>query len=546
MNREPAVSVILPTCDRPSLLRVALKSLAWQTFRDFEVVVVNDGETDILPAVTEFAPYLNVRAVAHSTPRQGVSSARNTGIRLARGNWLVYLDDDDFFYKEHLETLHDAVFSTPFKVVYSDAILAIQEKIDGEYRTVARDLPISLDFDSATLAWRNLTPTHTVIHEKRCLDRCLPFAPYLHGHEDWDLWQRMGRHYCFKHVPRPTAEYLRRKDAQSLSAAKGTMAESWLFMRRQGLLHSALPPVFVLEQAVDKAVCAGPAVGPCRVSVILPLGQAEAFAANTHAMRAFDTLCNTLGNAQLILAGAGERTAEICRRAAGRLARPPRYAQTSIDTGRVLSANRAAALAEGDWLVFLEPGVEPCPGWLDALLAVAEQYPAAGALGASVEAPRLGRFAGGRLNSKGDLIFNRLSQQTTGARLLETECLPGHCLMLRQEHFLALGGFNPAFAPGHYADADLCLRLRQRGLQCLAVPEARLLWNQSGSPLRQNPAGLVSRRTFHDAWATDPFVLASLVTGSEWSMRPEDQAALWPSDGRMPPTFDISLPPKLR
>ena len=546
MKRDPAISVILPTCDRPDLLRVALKSLAWQTFTDFEVIVVNDGETDIAPPVAEFAPALDIRAVSHSAPRKGISTARNTGIRLSRGKWLIYLDDDDFFYKEHLEILHGAVSSTPFKVAYSDAILAIQERIDGQYRTVARDLPISLDFDQATLAWRNLTPTHTLIHEKSCLERCLPFAPYLHGHEDWDLWQRMGRHYCFKHVAYPTAEYLRRKDAQSLSAVREVMAESWLFVRRQGLLHNALPPVFVLEEAAAKAACAGPSSGPCRVSVILPLGQASAFAANAYAMRALDALCGSLGDAQLILAGAGDATAELCRRAAGRLVRPPRYAQTAIDTGRVFAANQAASLAEGDWLVFLEPGVEPCSGWLDALLAAAEERPNAGILGGRVEAPRIGRFAGGKFNNKGELIYNRLSQGTADQKSLEADCLPGHCLMLRREHFLALGGFNPAFAPGHYADADLCLRLKRQGLDCLAAPGARLLWNQNGSPLRQCPAGLVSRRAFQDIWAAEPFALSTIASGSEWSMRPEDQAGLWPSDGRMPPTFDISLPSKLR
>ena len=546
MKREPAVSVILPTCDRPDMLRVALKSLAWQSFRDFEVVVVNDGRIDIATTVAEFAPVLDIRAVSHATPRRGISAARNTGIRLARGNWLVYLDDDDFFYKEHLEILHEAIASGPFKVVYTDAILALQEKINGVYQTVARDLPISLDFDPAVLAWRNITPTHTLIHEKSCLRRSLPFAPYLRGHEDWDLWQRLGRHYRFNHLALPTAEYLRRQEAQSLSAVKDDMAEGWLFVRRQGLLHSAMPPAYSLAEAVDKAVFAGPPSGPCRVSVILPLGQASAFLAEKSATRALDALCSRLGEAQLILAGAGEGMGEICQRAAIRQGRPPRCASFSTDVGRVFSANRAAALAEGEWLVFLEPGVEPCPGWLDSLLAAADQCPRAGALGGLVESPRIGLIAGGRFNAKGDLIFNRLPRDTASDAPLATDCLPGLCLMLRREHFLALEGFSPAFAPGHHADADVCLRLRQRGLDSVVAPKARLLWNRDYSPLRQSPAGLVSRRAFRDSWSDAPFPLASLVSGSEWSMRPEALAGLWPSEGQMPPTFDIALPPRLR
>ena len=546
MKREPAVSVILPTCDRPDMLRVALKSLAWQTFQDFEVVVVNDGRIDIAPAVADFAQTLDSRDVAHDTPRRGISAARNTGIRLARGNWLVYLDDDDFFYKEHLEILYEAVASGPFKVAYTDAFLALQENINGSYQTVARELPVSLDFDPAVLAWRNLTPTHTLIHEKNCLRRSLPFAPYLRGHEDWDLWQRLGRHYRFTHLALPTAEYLRRQEAQSLSAVKDDMAEGWLFVRQQGLLHNAMPPAYSLEEAADKAVFAGPPSGPCRVSVILPLGQTSAFLAEASATRALDALCSHLGEAQLILAGAGEGMAEICRRAAIRHGRPPRCVNFSTDVGRVFSANRAASLAEGEWLVFLEPGVEPCPGWLDGLLAAADECPRAGALGGLVESPRIGLIAGGRFNAKGDLIFNRLSQATAHDSPMEADCLPGLCLMLRREHFGALEGFNPAFAPGHYADADVCLRLKQQGLDSVVAPKARLLWNREYSPLRQSPAGLVSRRTFRDSWSDAPFPLASLISGSEWSMRPEALAGLWPSEGQMPPTFDIALPSQLR
>ncbi len=546
MRQEPAITVVIPTFNRPELLRVALDSLVRQTFKDFEAIVVNDGKTDIAPVVAEFSGRLNLTAVKHEVSRMGLSAARNTGIRLSRGKYLVYLDDDDFFYNEHLEYLHTAVTSSQYKIVYTDGIQAVQELIDGVYDTVSRNIPISEDFDPAVLACQNITPVLTLIHEKSCLQRSLTFATSLRAHEDWDLWQRMGRHYRFRHMPYPTAEYIRRLGTQSMSDIKHTMAETWLFVRRQGLLHSALTPVYDLEDQAAKTASIGPASGPCRASVILPLGQASAFLANSSAMRAFDTLCVGLGDAQLILAGAGEDMPELYKRAAERLQRRPRCLYNYHEVGRVLSANQAAALAEGEWLVFLEPGVEPLPGWLDNLLSLAGERPSAGALGGIVEAPRIGRFAGGRFNDKGELIFNRLPQQDPAESPLSVDCLSSLCLMVRREHFSALGGFNPAFAPGHYADADLCLRLKQQGLDCVAAPQVRLLWNRDALPLRQSPAGLVSRRTFWDSWRADPFAFSSLTRGSEWAMRPEDSARLWPSDGIMPETFDVELPAHLR
>lgn len=544
MQQAPAVSVIIPTCDRPDLLRVALASLAWQSFKDFEAIVVNDGETDISTVFAEFSGRLNLVAVEHGVRRMGISAARNTGIRLSRGEYLAYLDDDDFFYKEHLEYLHRAVKSSQYKVVYTDGILAEQELIGGVYDTVARHIPTSEDFNPAVLAFKNITPILTLIHEKSCLRRSLPFAPYLRGHEDWDLWQRMGRHYRFRHMPYLTAEYTVRRGAPSLSKAKDSMAESWLFVRRQGLLHSALPPVYTLEERAAKAVSLGRASGPCRASVILPLGQTEVLDGRAPALHALERLCDSISGAadvQLILAGAGSGMPELYRRFASRLQRPLRCVCNIDDVGRVFCANQAASLAEGEWLVFLEPGVEGCDGWLDNLLGAAGELPDAGALGGVVEAPRIGRFAGGRLNSKGELLFNRLAQ-TKGDEFLPVDCLSALCLMVRREHFAAEGGFNPAFAPGHYADADLCLRLRQRGLDSVAVSGARFLWNQDNSPLCQSPAGLVSRRTFWDSWSTEPFTLSRFISGADWSMRPATLAGLYPSDGVMPEGFEFDLP----
>ena len=542
----PAGSVIIPTCNRPELLRVALESLTWQTFTDFETVLVNDGEMDVTPVLSEFAGKLRITAVSHKTPRRGLSAARNTGISLSRGAWIVYLDDDDFFYKQHLEYLHRAVTESQYKVVYTDALMAIQQKIDGVYETVSRHLSISKDFDPVTLAHKNLTPVLCLIHSKKCLQRSLTFATYLGAHEDWDLWQRMARHYRFRHIPVPTAEFIRRRGAPGLSTDKENMANTWIFSRRQGMLHSALLPVYTLEERAADAARLGDASGPCRASVVLPLGNAAAFLGNSAALRALDALCATLGDAQFVIAGFGKGMPELFQRVAGRVSRSPRCVHNPEDTGRVVSANQAAALAEGEWLIFLEPGVEPCENWLDLLLDAARENPSAAVLGGAVQNPRTGLFAGGVISGKGELHFNRLPKDNPPDALLPVDCLSSLCLMVRREHFASAGGFSLAFAPGHYADADLCLRLKRHGLTSLAVPRARFLWNDDDASMSQFPAGLVSRRTFWDSWANGSFSLQSLTTGVAWSMRPKSNAALWPSDGIMPSDFTVTLPSHLQ
>ena len=95
----PLVSVIIPTYNRADLVQEALASVKAQTFRDFEIVVVDDGGTDGTCEV--LSAWRETRVLRHPG-RRGVSAARNTGITAARGQWLAFLDSDDLWLPDKL------------------------------------------------------------------------------------------------------------------------------------------------------------------------------------------------------------------------------------------------------------------------------------------------------------------------------------------------------------------------------------------------------------------------------------------------------------
>lgn len=96
---KPAVSVIIPTHNSGRFVRHAIESVLEQTFDDLEVIVIDDGSTD--GTGQRVAKYgSRVRYVSQS--RGGPSAARNHGARLARGEWLAFLDADDFWYPHRL------------------------------------------------------------------------------------------------------------------------------------------------------------------------------------------------------------------------------------------------------------------------------------------------------------------------------------------------------------------------------------------------------------------------------------------------------------
>lgn len=187
----PLVSVIVPTFNRPELLTRALESIAAQTHPSIEVVVVNDGGDDVRDVVWRFAFAVYKR---HRT-NTGLPSARNTGLKVAQGQYIAYLDDDDWFYPQHLATLVQTL-SDGQRAAYSDA--------HAIYPDQAPQLYLSNDYDRQSLKRNNLFPVCCVMHERSLIEEVGAFDPALPSHEDWDLWIRMAAVTDFHHIAEVT------------------------------------------------------------------------------------------------------------------------------------------------------------------------------------------------------------------------------------------------------------------------------------------------------------------------------------------------------
>jgi glycosyltransferase involved in cell wall biosynthesis len=212
--KSPLVSVIVPTYNRPEMLAEALRSVLAQTFPDFEIIVVNDAGVDVKPLIDHFNSSGNIRYINKET-NQGLAAARNTGIGVARGKYIAYLDDDDIYYPDHLETLVGVLEERACKVAYTDARRAFQEKRGERYCTIKYDDPYGDDYDADRLLVENFIPVLCVMHHKECLETAGMFDETLYRHEDWDLWIRISRHFTFIHIPRTTAEYTFRETDSS-------------------------------------------------------------------------------------------------------------------------------------------------------------------------------------------------------------------------------------------------------------------------------------------------------------------------------------------
>ncbi len=202
MLQNPLVSIIARTKDRPKLLKRALQSIAGQTYRPIEVVIVNDSDCDLDSKEIETILgdiELNYLRLEKNTGR---ARSGNVGIEHARGEYIGFLDDDEL-YPEHLAVLCNALQKPDCDVVYSDFELSGFSGKDDSLRVhkmEKRPVP-SPELLLSVLLFEYCLPLSAVLFKKRTFHANRGFQESLNMHEDWDLLIRAASSSSFSHVP---------------------------------------------------------------------------------------------------------------------------------------------------------------------------------------------------------------------------------------------------------------------------------------------------------------------------------------------------------
>ena len=219
---RPLVSVIVPTHNRPRFLSDALASVAAQTYRPIEIVVVNDAGISVECQVRRFSAEtgIPVTYVCHSVNR-GLAAARNTGIALSRGVYLGYLDDDDILLPRHVELVVSALESSGQAVAYGDTLNVVRDRgWLGRERTIFKSEYPSWEFRRDDLLKSMHMHLMCALHRRECIERVGGFDEGLRACEDWDFCIRLSQAYDFVHVPQPTAEYRIRAQGTNMTYAR--------------------------------------------------------------------------------------------------------------------------------------------------------------------------------------------------------------------------------------------------------------------------------------------------------------------------------------
>lgn len=196
LGERPAVSVIIPTYNRASLVCEAVASVARQTFRDYEVIVVDDGSTD---ETAERVGGLPVAVRYFRQANAGAARARNAGIEAARGEWVAFLDSDDLWREDKLAICLDAVRASGSPVLFH-ATAEIDERgqpVPGRSRRAMGGWILEPLFRHCFVHTPTVVVRRSVLTEVGGFDERLPVC------EDYHLWLRLASRYPFHYVPLP-------------------------------------------------------------------------------------------------------------------------------------------------------------------------------------------------------------------------------------------------------------------------------------------------------------------------------------------------------
>jgi glycosyltransferase involved in cell wall biosynthesis len=224
--KVPLVSVVIPAYQAAHSIVATLDSVFAQTFRDYEIIVVNDGSPDSEQLSMVLEPHRD-RINYVCQENQGPAGARNTGIRMARGEYIALLDADDLWDPEHLAAQLAVLEANPsVDMVYADA--RIFGDVPEQGRTVMEFCPSEGDvtFESLVLGRCTVHICVSLVRRQTLLDAGL-FDPAFRGTEDIDMWLRIAKRGSqITYQRRVLGRY--RRQPGSLSADPVRMIEGYL------------------------------------------------------------------------------------------------------------------------------------------------------------------------------------------------------------------------------------------------------------------------------------------------------------------------------
>lgn len=213
MNTSPLVSVIITTYNSARFLPKCVESVLAQSYKNLEIIIIDDGSIDqTCDLVKKFGDAVQY----HYQENKGVSAARNAGLKHANGEFIQFVDADDYIHPEKIEKQLKAFTENDISIVYSDYTLV--DTSGNELTEATQRLKAGLFDDKAPMVDRLMKECFLLIHSqltrRRVFDEEGGFDETEGISEDWDVWLRFAvRGLKFKYLPGVFAYYVKHENS---------------------------------------------------------------------------------------------------------------------------------------------------------------------------------------------------------------------------------------------------------------------------------------------------------------------------------------------
>ena len=532
-EKNPTVSVIIPTYNRAHLIGRAIQSVLNQTYRDFEIIVVDDGSTDNTEEVIKSFSDERIRYIKHKE-NKGAAAARNTGIKTARGKFIAFQDSDDEWLPEKLEKQMKVFETAPPEVgiVYT-----------GFWR-FENNKKIYIPFSwvkqkegniHEELLKGNFIGTPAALVRKECFEKAGMFDEKLPGLEDWELFIRLSKYYNFKCVDEPllvsyytsnsisanNEAYIKTlklilskhfndfaKNKKLLSGhyfslgvnlyySSGNFEEGKNYLIKAVKIHYLSCSPKGARYALNVKV-----VNKC--SIIIPV-----FNNSDYIKQYLDVLYTVTPNHLFELIIVNNASTDGTKEFLNEFAKT--YPNVKVihnqeNLGFAKACNQGARAAKGKYLVFLNNDTIPLKDWLEEMLKIIETEKNVGIVGSKLLYPNntiqhAGVAIADFLQSICPYHIHRKSPADAPEVnvVKDYQAVTGACMLIPKELFDRLGGFDEGFLNG-YEDVDLCFQVREAGYRVVYTPKSVLYHFESISEGRFK-AEKENEKRLQEKWA---------------------------------------------
>lgn len=439
-QQKPSFSIIMPTKNRPHVILRSIESVLSQSYDKWELIIVDDSSTDgTYEALLNLVSDPRVRIVR--SDGNGVSAARNCGIRESKGEVVAYLDDDNCWLEDYLEVTILQMLKTKASCCYS-----VQRRFSNGLNVLKGVRYLQRPFDLEKLKLFNYIDINVFAHRREICDELGVFDETLRRLVDWDLIIR----YCEKYPPTfcnsVGANYDDSKKSDRISLIESV---SYLYIvRNKHLINWCNLKKEVNYRNKDL------------VSIIIVVDN------NFETMKScLDSLFRqNAGLAfEIIMVDNGSTTKTIALMRKWALRDPRIKLLLNQDNMNFpLSNNLGFAVSRGSNVVFLNSSIEVTSEWLRSLIAPLADPKIFGVQPTLVCPDRsvqnVGLVFSDHAPGAYGLYFGLSGNDPLVAPGLRFKALTSSCLAMRAIDFLRVGGFDPHFL-NCLSDVDLCLRI---------------------------------------------------------------------------------------